>query len=171
MRTATIEPETKHAEPSVVHGSFTLERRYPHAPAAVFAAWASRDQKAAWFGSGPDFFTRVDKYELDFRVGGHEHIEGPLASGRQFVYEFVYADIVDDRRIVGTYDLTVAGHRIAVTLLTVEFEPDGTGTHLLLTEQTAFLDGLDSIDDRRPGVDDMLSKLDRYMATMVVAQE
>lgn len=163
---ATTEMRTTATGRAVTHGTFTLERTYPHSPGTVFAAWSDRDRKDAWFGAGPDFFTKVDSYTLDFRVGGHEHIEGPLRSGRLFVYDAVYADIVEDRRIVATYDLDIAGRRISVTLLTVEFEPDGTGTHLRLTEQGAFLDGLDSIEDRMPGVEDMLVKLDAYMATI-----
>ena len=153
-------------ESSVVHGSFTLERRYPHPPSTVFAAWADRETKAQWFGDGPEFLTSIDRYELDFRVGGHERMAGPLASGRTFTYDAVFSDIVEDRRIVATYDLDIAGRRISVTLLTVEFEPDGTGTHLHLTEHAAYLDGLDSLEDRRPGVDEMLDQLDRYLATI-----
>ena len=36
----------------------------------------------------------------------------------------------------------------------------------LLTEHTAFLDGLDGIEDRMPGVEAMLGKLDAYLATI-----
>jgi len=165
VTTATMEPQMA-TERTVVHDTFTLERTYPHPPATVFAAWAEHDQKAAWFGSGPDFFTKVDRYELDFRVGGHERIEGPLASGRQFAYDATYVDIVADRRIVAAYDLHIAGRAISATLLTVEFEPQGAGTRLFLTEQAAYLDGLDGIEDRMPGVDAMLDKLDAYMATI-----
>ena len=148
---------------TVVHDSFTLERRYPHPPSTVFAAWADRDTKTAWFGSGPDFLATVQAYELDFRVGGHERMAGLLASGRLFTYHATFVDIVTDRRIVARYELQIAGQRISVTLLTVELEPEGTGTHLSLTEQAAYLDGLDSIADRRPGVEEMLSKLDTYL--------
>ena len=35
---------------STEHGTFVLNRTYPVAPARVFAAWASRDAKARWFG-------------------------------------------------------------------------------------------------------------------------
>ena len=46
---------TQGTATSVTHGSFTVERTYPCAPARVFAAWASRDAKNAWFGEGDDY--------------------------------------------------------------------------------------------------------------------
>jgi len=165
---AAITPDAHPAatERTVVHGSFTLERTYPHSPGTVFAAWAIPERKEAWFGQGPDFVEKVEDYELDLRVGGHEHYHGPLRSGRTFEYDATFRDIVDDRRIVSTYDVSIAGRRISVTQLTVEFEPADIGTHLILTEQCAFFDGLDSIEDRLPGVEDMLVKLDAHMATI-----
>ena len=168
MTFAAITPDTPStaSERTVVHGSFTLERTYPHSPGTVFAAWAIPDRKEAWFGQGPDFVEKVEDYELDFRLGGHERYHGSLRSGRTFGYDATFRDIVDDRRIVSAYDVLISGRRISVTLLTVEFEPTGTGTHLILTEQCAFFDGLDSIEDRMPGVEDMLVKLDTYMATI-----
>ena len=168
MTITTTVPETDPAATtrSVVHGSFTIERTYPHAPASVFAAWADPDRKRVWFGEGPDFVEKVESYELDVRIGGHERWHGRLPSGRSFRYDATFLDVVPDRRFVSVYDLLIADRRISVTLLTVEFEPAGSGTHLVLTEQVAFLDGLDSIDDRRPGVEDMLDMLDAYMATI-----
>jgi len=149
---------------TVVHGSFSLERTYRNSPATVFAAWAIPDRKQAWFGQGPSFLEKVEDYELDFRVGGRERYRGRLRSGRPFEYVATFRDIVADRRIVAAYDVLIAGRRISVTLLTVELEPDGSGTHLVLTEQNAFLDGLDSLEDRVPGVEELLVKLDAYLA-------
>ncbi len=166
--TATAGRDATATERAVAHGSLTLERTYPHAPAAVFAAWTVPDLKKAWFGQGPDFVEKIESYELDFRVGGHERWHGPLRSGRSFRYDATFFDVIQDRRIVAAYDLLIADRRLSVTLLTVELRPAGTGAHLSLTEQIAFLDGLDSIDDRRPGVEDMLDMLDAYMATIGV---
>jgi uncharacterized protein YndB with AHSA1/START domain len=168
MTIAASAPDTNRTpiERTVVHDSFTLERTYPHAPETVFAAWAIPDRKEAWFGQGPDFVETVEGYELDFRVGGRERYHGLLESGRTFGFDATFRDIVDGRRIVCAYDVLIAGRVISVTLLTVEFEPAGTGTHLVLTEQCAFLDGLDSLEDRLPGVEDMLLKLDAYLATI-----
>jgi len=41
--------------------------------------------------------------------------------------------------------------RISVSLTTIEFEPDGDGTHLVFTEQGAYLDGCDNPEGREEG--------------------
>jgi len=152
---------------TVTHGSFVLERTYRHSPQTVFDAWARRDAKYAWFADAINFLTSIDSYDLDFRVGGREYLDGKLATGRRFEYDSTYGEIVEGRRIVATYDVRIDGRRISVSLLTVEFEPaaDG-GTHLVMTEQGAFFDGIDTNDERIKGADESLDGLDRYMDTM-----
>jgi uncharacterized protein YndB with AHSA1/START domain len=144
---------------SVVHGHFTLERTYPAAPRRVFAAWASEADKAQWFAEDLDFFATPGPYSLDFRVGGHERLVGTLANGKAFGYEAVYQDIVEGERIVASYDVSIDGHRTSVSLMTVELRAVPGGTKLVLTEQGAFLDGLDSNSQRLDGATDMLDKL------------
>ena len=39
---------------SATHGSFTIERTYPAAPSRVFAAFASLEAKARWFGAADE---------------------------------------------------------------------------------------------------------------------
>ena len=51
---------------SVVHSTFTLERKYPSSPSAVFGAWADRNSKISWFAGNEE------DYDLDFRPGGIE---------------------------------------------------------------------------------------------------
>jgi uncharacterized protein YndB with AHSA1/START domain len=63
--------------PSVVHGSFTIERELPHTPERVFAAWFDPVAKAAWF-AGPGGQWKPLKREMDFRIGGREHGTGSL---------------------------------------------------------------------------------------------
>jgi uncharacterized protein YndB with AHSA1/START domain len=150
---------------TVAHGTFVLERTYHHAPKTVFDAWAVREKKHKWFPEAPDFLASIGTYDLDFRVGGREYLDGPLKTGPRFEYDSVYDDIVDGRRIVATYDVRINGKRISVSLMTVEFEPtnDG-GTHLVMTEQGAFLDGIDTNDERIKGADESLDALDAYLA-------
>jgi len=47
----------------------------------------------------------------------------------------VYFDIVQNRRIVYCYDMYVNDEKVSVSLATIEFEPAGKGTKLVLTEQ------------------------------------
>ena len=155
--------ETAPAEATATHGTFTLERTYAFDRATVFGAWATRNAKNQWFGEGDDFLAKTERYELDFRVGGRELLEGKLPSGRHFVYDSTYRDIVDDRRIVAAYDCLVDDRRISVSVMTVEFLDTLGGTKLLLTEQGAFLDGFDTNEDRIEGASDMLDQLTRFL--------
>jgi uncharacterized protein YndB with AHSA1/START domain len=148
---------------SVAHGSFTIERVYAAPPQRVFAAWASQAAKDRWYGSGDDFLASTDRYTLDFRVGGLERLDGMLPNGHAFGYEAFYQDIVDDERIVMSYDVRVDGRRASVSLMTVELAGVSGGTKLVLTEQGAFLDGLDTNDSRQDGALDSLNKLDLYL--------
>jgi uncharacterized protein YndB with AHSA1/START domain len=157
--------ETAPAEATATHGTFTLERTYPFDRATVFGAWATRNAKTQWFGEGDDFLAQTERYELDFRVGGRELLKGRLPSGRHFVYDSTYRDIVDDRRIIAAYDCLVDDRRISVSIMTIEFLDTAGGTKLLLTEQGAFLDGFDSNEDRIEGASDMLDQLTRFLGT------
>jgi uncharacterized protein YndB with AHSA1/START domain len=151
------------ANRTVAHGTFSVERTYPAPPERVFAAWASRSAKNEWFGEGDDFLASTDEYTLDFRVGGHERLAGTMPGGRTFTYDAYYQDIVDDRRIVASYDVRIDGRRNSVSLMTIELTPVTDGTKLVLTEQGAFLDGLDSNEQRREGAVDSLDQLGEYL--------
>jgi uncharacterized protein YndB with AHSA1/START domain len=148
---------------SVLHGTFSHERRYPAPPARVFAAWADPSAKSRWFGAPGG------EHELDFRVGGREvnrarHGDGPL-----MVFESRYHDIVPDERIVYSSTLYAGGTLTTVSLTTVSLtavcpadgEPasDGEGTRLLLTEQATYLDGHEDPAWREQGTADWLTAL------------
>ena len=154
---------------TVAHGTFTIERTYPVTAHELFDAWASEAAKDAWFASMQDFLAVKDAYSLDFRVGGIEVLEGRLASGRHFRYAATHQDIVVDTRIVQTYDVLIDGRRISVSLLTVEIVPADRGTTLVITEQGAFLDGLDDNDQRRLGAMTNLDSIERYFAGRTAA--
>jgi uncharacterized protein YndB with AHSA1/START domain len=148
---------------SVTHATFAIERTYEAAPARVFAAWADAAAKARWFGGGEG------DLELDFRVGGREHLGGAGPNGAVFSYDAVYQDIVPDERIVYSFDMHMGDDRISVSLSTVEFKSAGDGTRLVYTEQGAFLDGLDSPDMRKNGTADLLDKLGERLGELANA--
>jgi uncharacterized protein YndB with AHSA1/START domain len=147
------------SERSVTHETFAVERTYPASPSRVFAAWADPEAKARWFG---DPESGVEEFELDFRVGGREFNRGEV-EGNAYTYEARYQDIVPDERFVYDYVMHMGDQRISVSLGTVELKPDGDGTRLIYTEQGAFLDGLDSADQRKSGTGQLLDALGKYL--------
>ena len=150
-------------ERSVVHSTFTIERTYDRPPARVFAAWADPGLKSRWFGGGTDDAPMA--LDTDFRVGGYERDRVEPGADSAPAYEARYHDIVPDERIVFTYDLSLGGSLVSVSLATVEFHPadGGTGTELTYTEHGAFLDGLDDPELRKNGTCGMLDELGHWL--------
>ncbi len=144
-------------ERSVTHATFVLERTYDAPPARVFAAFSSREAKGRWF-IGPDNWEKSN-LELDFRVGGHERVSGGPPGGPVHSYDARYQDIVADQRIITTYEMHMDEARISVSVATLELQPEGAGTRLILTEQGAYLDGYDTSASRERGTSDLLDSL------------
>jgi uncharacterized protein YndB with AHSA1/START domain len=142
---------------SVQHDSFSIDRDYDFPPARVFAAWADPAAKKRWFAD-TEGFSGIE-YALDFKVGGLESASGRHPEAGRFTYDAVIHDIVEDKRIVLAYRMTMDGQPISVSLATVTFKPTASGTRLTYTEQAAFLDGLDNAGPRREGVAAQLEAL------------
>ncbi|RXZ78882.1 polyketide cyclase [Paenibacillaceae bacterium] len=139
------------------HHTFVLERHYSALPTDVFAAWADPVAKSHWF-------PKADKFE--FRVGGHELHHGGSLGGPIYTFDARYEEIVHDHRIVYSYimdmekpTVAVGKKRISASLCTIEFKAEGTGTHLVYTEQAVFLDGHDTPELRKQGTQAFLDKL------------
>ena len=142
---------------SVRHATWTIERAYGVPPARVFDAWADPALKVRWF-VGPVGGAR-QLYSSDFRVGGLESTRSPSGASPAFSYEAVYRDIIVDERIVTTYEMSVDGRRMSVSVATAEFTATGDGTHLLYTELGAYFDDLDKPEYREQGTADQLDRL------------
>ena len=142
---------------SVAHGTFVLERTYPASPARVFKSWSDPAAKSKWFGDG------TPAQEFDFRVGGRE-LAAAGEGDNQFVFDVRYEDIVENNRIIYTYYMIMGGKRISVSVAAVELFAEGTGTRLVVTEHGCFLDGLDTMDQRKRGTSDLLDALGRALA-------
>jgi uncharacterized protein YndB with AHSA1/START domain len=148
------------SERSIAHGDFVIKRSYPTAPAKVFAAWADPKLKAKWFGGGEESPAQI----FEFKVGGREYSAGKGPDGGDYTFDVRYQDIVPDQRIVYTYDMTLGGKRISVSLATIEFVPEGAGTQMIVTEKGAFLDGLDTVKQREEGTISLIDQLDAFLA-------
>ena len=141
----------------VVHRTFSVERTYPAPPARVFAAFADPETKRRWVAEGPG--VEVDEFTLDFRVGGSERTRFRFVGGAPMRDDTLFLDIVPDERIVFAYSLTAEEVRTSAALTTVELAAEGGGTRLLLTEQVAFLDGVDGTASRQRGWATLLDTL------------
>jgi uncharacterized protein YndB with AHSA1/START domain len=147
---------------SVLHDTFCLERRYEASPARVFQAFADPAAKRQWF-TGPSDWTQHES-SFDFREGGGEvSVSGP-DGGPLISFRTTYLDIVADERIVYTYEMAMDGKRISVSVATIELRPEAGGTRLIVTEQGAYLDGLDAPKFRIEGTEGLLDALGTFLA-------
>lgn len=147
---------------SIQHAQFTIEREVPVAPAVAFKAFADPAIKSKWFGGEEGW--EQGEVSVEFRVGGREVNEGTFG---EMTSRFVatYTDIVDDERIVYTYDMWINGAHISTSVATWEFEPTDTGTKLTLVEFGAHLDGFDTGAQREEGTRELVDALARYLTT------
>lgn len=149
-------------ERSTIHDTFTLTRRLPASPARVWDAYADPAKKKAWFTSAPGGVTA--HYSLEFREGGSESWSGTFGDSPVIELDARYIDVVPETRIIISYAMKIGGNRISVSTQTTEMRPDGDGTLLTLTEYGAYLDGFDDPGLRVSGTEDLLRRLEEFVA-------
>jgi uncharacterized protein YndB with AHSA1/START domain len=142
-------------ERSALHDTFRIDRHFDAAPARVFRAFADPAAKAKWFG-GP---VEMKRESFDFREGGREATAATFDNGTTFTYTATYTDIVPDERIVYTYEMSMNGQRISVSVATIELRATATGTDFAITEQGVYLDGLDNSAQRKQGTEELMDAL------------
>jgi uncharacterized protein YndB with AHSA1/START domain len=142
------------AEQSTIHSTFVLERSYPVPPERVFAAFADPAKKRRWFVEGGHH--AVERYELDFRIGGKEIARLRLGAdtpleGVACTNETTYQDIVINRRVVFASRMSLGEKCISASLVTIELLRSNAGTDLVCTHQGAFFEGADGPEMREAG--------------------
>jgi uncharacterized protein YndB with AHSA1/START domain len=125
-------------ERRLAHASFTLTRDYPVPVAHVWRAFAEEERKRQWFGDGETFDRRA--WAFDFRVGGRDIDEAKFHDGPVSRYEAVYTDIIDQVRIVNTYDMWLDGTHMSTSVASFEFAAIANGTRLTHVEHGVFFD-------------------------------
>jgi uncharacterized protein YndB with AHSA1/START domain len=149
-------------ERSQIHATFVVERSYPVPVSTVWHALSDNDERDQWFGGGAEF----DAYEKshDFRVNGHAVEEGQWHRGPRSRFVSTYTDIIDQQRMVFTYDMWVDDRHISTSLTTIVVEPEGDATRLTYTEQGVHFDGLDTVEGREEGTRGLLDNLGSFLA-------
>lgn len=138
------------------HTSFVIERSFAAATDDVFRAWSDQDIKRQWSDCHAE---NTLEFSLDFRPLGREtHRVRHPEHGEQVV-EKVFFDICAGRRIVFAYDISLGGKRLSVSLVTVEFTATDAGTRMVYTEQVAYLDGHQDLEQRIHGTVEGLDRL------------
>ncbi|MBT2520937.1 SRPBCC family protein [Arthrobacter sp. ISL-28] len=145
----------------ITHASFTLSRTLNAPPSRVFEAFSDYASKKKWFGGPPEW--NQGESSLDFREGGSETDVGGPVGGFVSTMHAAYYDIVENERIVYTYEMLLDGERTSVSLCTVELEADGGGTLLTLTEQGAYFTGADEMAGRKEGTEGLLDALKAFV--------
>jgi uncharacterized protein YndB with AHSA1/START domain len=154
--------------PAITHNTFTLERSYPKSPERVFAAFTDPAKKRRWFAEGESH--AVERFEMDFRVGGTERTQSRFKEGSPFpgvalINEGSYQDIVPGRRVVLSSRMILGDRCISASLVTFEFVPTEGGTDLLFTHQAAFFEGSDGPERRQAGWQKLLDRLVNEIAS------
>jgi len=153
---------------AVVHNTFVVERAYPVPPERVFAAFSDPAKKRRWYAAEGENH-QVESYDMDFRPGGRKHYasgfrEGHPLAGRTLKSENIYRNIVPNRRIIFTSTMALEDQPFSISLGTVELLPTEKGTDLILTFQSAFLEGADGPEMRQAGWRGLLDKLAAELA-------
>jgi uncharacterized protein YndB with AHSA1/START domain len=152
---------TDTTERTETHATFVLEREYPAPLSTVWHALSDNDARAQWFGGGPEFDVHDNTH--DFRVGGHGIEDGRWKNGPHSRFFSTYTDIVDEHRIVFTYDMWIDERHLSTSIATMVLEPTSDGTRLTYTEQAVHFDGLDTAEGREEGTAGLLDNLGRHV--------
>lgn len=136
----------------VTHSTFTLERRYPVPVQRVFEAWADPAARRRWMAQGAE-------YSQDFVVDGHETVMAADGEGRPLTYRARYIEIVPNERILTTSTLHAGDQLSTVSITSIEFEPEGAGTQVVVTEHGIYLPGQEQPEWREQGTAQQLDNL------------
>lgn len=142
---------------TIRHGTVTIEKTYTASLARVFGAWADPEMRRIWGSPSDEIDLRIDA--ADFSVGGEDVSTCMMGDQALAVVRGRYHDIVTDRRIIYTEIISSMDALEGACLVSAEFQPDGNGTRLMLTLQTAAVDGADLLEGVQEGWESALLRL------------
>lgn len=153
----------------ITHSTFTIQKRYPHAPEKVFAAFQDPAKKRRWMGgeNDPDSVARkhhgegfeIISFEMNFKVDEFERWTFRVPGGPLMRNDTRYHRIIPNHSIVFVYTMDCGDRRMSSSQNTVEFIKDGQGTKLVFTEQGVYFDDPEAARGREQGTTEVLEKL------------
>jgi uncharacterized protein YndB with AHSA1/START domain len=142
------------------HATIVAERHFKAAPDKVFAAYEDPGSYGRWNVPGDDW--KLAEFRHDFRAGG-ETVSRFGPEGDPHIHsEGHYLHIVRNRRIISAGTMFDGEEALSCTMLTVEMIPEGKGTHLILTDQSAFY-SRETKADRTTGWGQILDRLSKAL--------
>ncbi|MEM8752735.1 MAG: SRPBCC family protein [Pseudomonadota bacterium] len=150
------------AEIYVEHATMTFERVFAVTPERAFRAFADETERAKWEAPGEGW--ESEHYSHDFRPGGAELMRFGPAGDPRYEGVGVYADIVENRRIVSMMTMKESGRPISASVMTYMFDADPRGVRLTVTDQTAYFDGSETPSSRQEGWTAILDGLSAHLA-------
>ncbi len=151
-----IAPSTAQIARSVMHDIVVVERVFDAPPARVFTAFTKLDARLRW--SVPQG-EKLEYLESSFTIGGRDVFRCGRDNDMCFLGDIRYEDIVPDKRIVSTENLSRNNIRLSVALTTIELVPEGNGTRMIMTAQIAEFDGSNMSSGYRHGWQTVLDNL------------
>lgn len=145
----------------VRHATITDDRYLGVSPGGAFTAWSDSAERRLWDVPGDGWV--IAEMDIDFRVGGRERMRFGPPGAEDYIAAGEFLDIVPGARIISAGTMHNGETRVSSTLFTAEFYPEGTGTRLLLTDQTAYYYGAEEPRDRRGGWRKILDRLQHYL--------
>jgi uncharacterized protein YndB with AHSA1/START domain len=143
------------------HVTITLERYYPAPVERVFPEFADPVARSRWSAPSNDVLIYD---EADFRQGGRDVFRcGPPADPK-FRGETTYHVIVPNQRVVSSETVDADGKRLAVSLMTLDFESAGDGSTVTLTVQIVSLVGPGMFEGYESGYQSALEGLSSHLA-------
>lgn len=143
--------------------TFVCQRDFDHPLSRLYWAFTSLEAKKGWYGGEGSEEWEVAHHTLDFREGGGKSWRGRRHSAPWMTNDGTYVEILPEQRIIHHYVMTLDGKLFTVSQQVLEFSAKGAGSHLKLTEQIFFIDGVDHLENRIEGTQGMLDTLNTYL--------
>lgn len=120
--------------------TLVVKREFKAPRELVWKAWTDPAHMRQWLGAGEGM--KVESVTMDLRAGGKFRIQQITEDGEYYTAAGTYLEVIPEKRLVHTWDWEKDGSGTAFgdlegneTQVTVEFQPHGEQTLLVLTQE------------------------------------